>query len=315
MNRRQFTTALASTLTAAAAKLPAKRNIKWAVSLGLWGHFKHGPLTDVFDVMRDTGFIGIRWTGFPGFLKTYGVTLADIEREMSKRGLETFTISFGGPAHIAAQQKKVIDNAREAMKFLKQVGANHLVVFPPGRHSADAKGEEAFKTMCDTFNKIGEAAGEMGFRAGLHNHLDEMVETPDEVHRCMAMTDPKLFWFSPDTAHLHLGGSNVPEMMERYKPRLMSMDYKDAKWTTPTEDWKQDNGKVLEKTSRSAKFLASIYDLGDGEIDFKACHRTLKSVNFKGWICVDLDTARKGPRTSYERCGAYVVNTLEKIYL
>ena len=35
--------------------------------------------------------------------------------------------------------------------------------------------------MCKGFNLIGEAAGEMGFRAGVHNHLDDMVEGPAEV--------------------------------------------------------------------------------------------------------------------------------------
>ena len=58
----------------------------------------------------------------------------------------------------------------------------------------------------------------------------------------------------------------------------------------------------------------SIYDLGDGEIDFAACHRVLKKVRFKGWNCVDLDRTRKGPRLSYERSGAYIVNKLEPIY-
>ena len=45
-----------------------------------------------------------------------------------------------------------------------------------------------------------------------------------------------------------------------------------------------------------------------------ACHRILKSVSFRGWICVDLDSARKGPRAGYERCGAYVTTKLEPIY-
>lgn len=301
-------------MAAAASRLPANKNIKWAVSLGLWGHFQKVPLTDVFDVMRDTGFIGIRFTGFPGVLKTYGVTQADIAREMSKRKLEAFTISFGGPTHVAEQHPKILASAKEAMTFLKGLGSNHLVVFPPGRNSADAKTPQAFKTMCEGFNKIGELANSMGFRAGLHNHLDEMVEGPDEVHKCMAMTDPKLFWFSPDTAHLHLGGSNVPEMYQKYKDRLMSMDYKDAKWTTPTQDWVSGNGKVYPKDSSSAKFFNSIYDLGDGEIDFPACHRVLKSIKFKGWICVDLDTARQGPRKDYEKCGAYIKSKLEPIY-
>jgi inosose dehydratase len=130
----------------------------------------------------------------------------------------------------------------------------------------------------------------------------------------MALTDPKLFWFSPDTAHLHLGGSNVVQMFERHKRRLMFADYKDARWTTPTADVALDNGRVHPRDSKSARFHSSIYDLGDGEIDFPACHRILKDIKYQGWICVDLDTARQGPRASYERCGAYVVNRLETIY-
>jgi sugar phosphate isomerase/epimerase len=104
-------------------------------------------------------------------------------------------------------------------------------------------------------------------------------------------------------------------MYQKYKNRLVFMDYKDAKWTTPAEDVKLENGRVLRKDSKEAKFFESIYDLGDGEIDFPACHRVLKEIQFKGWICVDLDTARKGPRLSYERSGAYIVKKLEPIYL
>jgi hypothetical protein len=37
-------------------------------------------------------------------------------------------------------------------------------------------------------------------------------------------------------------------------------------------------------------------------------------MSYKGWLCVDLDVARNGPRASYERCGAYVVNKLEPVY-
>lgn len=313
MERRLFLSALAAQLTAAAAKLPQNKNIQWAVSAGLWSHFKPVPLTDILDVMRDTGFPGVRVTGYPGFLKTYNMTAAQIEKECAKRNVKIVTISFGGPAHDATKTKMILDNAKEAMNFLKNFGAHHLVVFPPSRRQGGTD-PAAFKTMCETFNKIGEVAGEMGFIAGLHNHLDEMVEGPEEVHRCMAMTDPKLFHFMPDTAHLHLGGSNVVEMFQRYKSRIKFMDYKDAKWTTPKEDWRQGNGKVLPKDSSQAKFHNSIYDLGDGEIDFPACHKILKEVSFKGWICVDLDTAREGPRKSYERSGAYIVNKLEPIY-
>jgi inosose dehydratase len=297
-----------------ASRLPANQNIKWAVSAGLWGHYPTGKFTDILDVMKDTGFIGVRLTGFPGILKTYSMTPSQMEKEVSKRNLHVATISFGGPVDDPAQHAAVVKKAKETMEFLRNFGATHLVVFPPGRKKPGENVDAAFKAMCQGFNRIGEAAGEMGFRAGLHNHLDEMVEQPAEVHKCMAMTDPKLFNFSPDTAHLQLGGSNVPEMFEKYKSRIIFMDYKDARWTTPAADLTLPNGKVHKKDSSSAKFFESIYDLGDGEIDFPACHRTLKSVSYKGWNCVDLDRTRKGPRLSYERSGAYIVNKLEPIY-
>ena len=93
------------------------------------------------------------------------------------------------------------------------------------------------------------------------------------------------------------------------------MDYKDARWTTPKADVVLPNGKVEKKDSASARFFDSIYDLGDGDIDFPACHRILKQIRYKGWICVDLDRTRKGPRASYEHCGDYVVRKLEPIYV
>jgi inosose dehydratase len=200
------------------------------------------------------------------------------------------------------------------MKFLQIFGADKLVVFPPSRMKAGADVKAGFAAMCQCYNRLGQAAGEMGFQAGLHNHLDEMVEKPDEVDRCMAMTDPKLFHFAPDTAHLHLGGSNVVEMYQKYKRRLIFMDYKDAKWTTPSADFVAQSGKVYPKDSKEAKFFSSIYDLGDGEIDFPSCHRILKEIGYKGWICVDLDTARHGPLHSYRHCGEYIVRNLEPIY-
>src|SRR6266852_4098975 len=185
MNRRAFLASLSATLAGAAQKLPANQNIKWAVSAGLWGHFRKVPFTDILDVMRDTGFVGVRLTGFPGVLKTYNITASQLEREVSKRNLNVITISFGGRVNDPAQHKQVVANAREAMRFLQTFGAKHLVVFPPGRMKEGQDVDAGFRAMCTGFNLIGEAAGVMGFQAGVHNHLDEMVQGPEEVDQCM----------------------------------------------------------------------------------------------------------------------------------
>jgi sugar phosphate isomerase/epimerase len=313
MRRREFLISASAALLRAAA-LPANRNIKWALSLGLWNHFRPVPFTEILDLMRDTGFIGIRLTDFPRCFDTYGLTPSQMEKEVSKRKLRVCTISFGGPAHDASKHDKIIADARRAMAFLKTCGASELVVFPPPRLPPGADLIRIFDNMADCYTRLGELAGEMGFRVGLHNHLGEIVENASEIDLILAKVKPNLLQFAPDTAHLHLAGANAPVMFEKYKHRIIFADYKDARWTTPEADFVEDTGKVHPKDSEEAKFLASIYDLGDGEIDFPACHRVLKSVAYKGWLCVDLDTARHAPRASYERCGAYIVNKLEPIY-
>ncbi|HKD05320.1 MAG TPA: TIM barrel protein [Bryobacteraceae bacterium] len=294
MTRRGALALLGSTLVRSAERLPASRNVKWALGSNLWNYFPPVPFTDILDVMKDTGFIGVRVTQFPQILKKYDITTEQLRKEVDRRGLRVITISFNGPAHDAAQRPKMFADARTAMNFLKNFDANLLVVFSPNRTNLS---DAAFRTMCESYNQLGEIAGEMGFRAGLHNHLGQMVQNQDEVDRCMQLTDPKKFWFSPDTAHLYLAGCDPAANLKKYASRLMMMDYKDAK-----------------RELADVKFTDKIYDLGDGDIDFPACHRVLKSIGFKGWICVDLDTARKGPRASYERSGAYVVSKLEPIY-
>ena len=305
--------AASNPLPALADPKVAHKNIKWAVSTNIWTHSK-GPFTDVLDVMQATGFKGVRLTGFPKILQNYGLTEAQLQSELAKRDLNVVTISFNGPMYDPARRQETLDSARRAMTFLKDFGSTHLVVFSPAR-KPETSTPAAFKEFCDQCNAVGELAGEMGFTAGLHNHMGQMVQTQEEVDRFMAMTDPKLFGLSPDTAHLYLGGCDVPGTFERYKHRIKFMDYKDAKWTTPTADWVEPNGVVVPKDSQTARFLNSIYDLGDGVVDFPGCHRVLKSVDYQGWICVDLDSARLGPLADYQRCADYIVGKLQPVYL
>lgn len=297
MTRRTALCLMSAALARAAGRLPANKNVRWALGSNLWNYFPPVPFTDILDVMRDTGFIGMRLTQFPGILKKYDMTAASLEKEVAKRNLHVITISFNGPSWDPARRNEVVSSARTAMNFLKQFGADRLTVFSPSRNAAS--GDAAFRTMCQCFNQIGEAAGELGFKAGLHNHVGQMVQEPEEIEKCMALTDPKLFWFSPDVAHLYLAKSDPAATLEKYKSRLSMMDYKDAK----------RNGPYSSTFHRE-----DIYDLGDGDIDFPACHRVLKSIHYNGWICVDLDIARQGPRVSYERCGKYIVDKLEPIY-
>src|SRR5712692_9992840 len=133
MTRRESLALLAASVVRAASRLPGNKNVRWALGSNLWNYFPHVPFTDILDVMRDTGFIGVRVTQFPQILTTYNITAAELEKEVSKRNLQVITISFNGPAQDPARRTEVIANAKKAMGFLKLFGARRLVVFSPSR--------------------------------------------------------------------------------------------------------------------------------------------------------------------------------------
>ncbi len=319
ISRRNFIASLSllpAALAHAQSQVPANKNIKWAVSSNLWGYFPGSMFTDMMDVMSATGFPGIRLANFPGCLNKFGMTAAQLQTEMSKRKLNVVTISWNSLSVDPAMRQQTLDSAREAMKFLADFGANHLVVFSPGLNRGGTAAPGAFEEMCKRCNEIGELAGTMGFTAGVHNHLGQMVQTREQIDRFMTLVDPKLFGFSPDTAHLQLAGCDVAGTIDKYKSRIKFLDYKDAKLPAPTPaPTAAADGTVAARPAGGGGFIQNIYDLGDGEVDFPGCHRILKGMKYKGWICVDLDIARLKPMADYVRCGTYVVKTLEPIYM
>src|ERR1700674_2622163 len=107
MTPREVLGAMAAALASAAARLPVNRNVKWGLGSNLWNSFPRVPFTDILDVMKDTGFIGIRLTQFPQILKTYDITAAQMQKEAAKRGCQIVTISFNGPTYDPAQRAEV----------------------------------------------------------------------------------------------------------------------------------------------------------------------------------------------------------------
>src|ERR1700693_4015682 len=97
MTRRQILALMTATLARAAGRLPANKNVKWGLGSNLWNSFPPVPFTDILDVMKDTGFIGLRLTQFPQILQKYNITAAQMQAEASKRGGRIVTICFNGP--------------------------------------------------------------------------------------------------------------------------------------------------------------------------------------------------------------------------
>src|SRR6266849_10210851 len=301
------------------AEAAAGPNLKWAVSMFLWTSTQWPdrapvPFTDMLDVIKETGFDGLRFVGWPDSLQRYDLSMSFLDRELSKRGVRIATLSFNGQAQYPAQHPAIDKSAREACTCLKHFGATELVVFS-GRRPNKVLVREYLRIACEYYNHLGDVCGEYGIRAGLHNHSQgQLVESQDEVELMLKLTDPKRFHWAPDTVHLYLGGCNVVELFEKYNDRMIFMDFIDGKYTFAREDVKLANGVVHRAGSQNGTFMLSNRNLGEGEIDFERLTRALKRVRYKGWICVDHHYARVNPRYNLGRCMKYIRETLAPIY-
>src|SRR5262252_5062026 len=87
-------------------------NIKWAVSMFLWTSTQwqdNGPIpfTDMLDVIKDTGFDGFRFVGWPDSVQKYKLSMSFLDRELSKRGIRIATLSFNGGASDATKHQAI----------------------------------------------------------------------------------------------------------------------------------------------------------------------------------------------------------------
>ena len=324
MRRRDLLAALGARAAALAAfresaEAAGGSNLKWAVSMFLWTSTQWGdrapvPFTDMLDVVKDTGFDGFRFVGWPEALEKYDLSLSFLDRELSKRGLRMATLSFHGEASDPAKQAAIDKAAHGACAFLKHFGATELVVFSPKRPNKVLV-REYLRVACEYYNHLGDLCAGYGIRAGLHNHSQgQLVESQDEVELMLKLTDPRLFNWAPDTVHLYMGGCNIGYLFDKYAERLICMDFIDAKYEFAREDLRVPNGRVEKAGSQNATFMLSNRDLGDGEIGFPRLMRALKRVQYKGWIVVDDHYAPLGPRQDFSRSMKYIREKLAPIY-
>ena len=241
-----------------------------------------------------------------------------MQREVAKRNLQRghdlveFLQRPGAGSGVAAEGAGQRARGDEVSRGLRREPPRGV---SPNREPAGSGYAGRFPALCECCNQIGELAGTMGFTAGLHNHMGQMVQTREEIDRFMAGTDAKLFGFSPDTAHLNLAGCDVVGDAGTIQAPHAFSGLQGLEMDHTTEDLVQPNGKVLPKDSDAAKFFPQHLRPGRWAGRFSGLPPGAEERELSGWICVDLDTARNGPRADYLHCGDYIVKKLQPIYL
>ncbi len=151
--------------------------------------------------------------------------------------------------------------------------------------------------------KVAEAIKkETGLRTAFHHHCAGYVETPAEIARLMALTDPAVLGLVFDCGHYRFGGGNPVDGLRRYGKRVWHFHFKD--YHPGVGKQVAENGWDYFQALRQGVFC----ELGKGEIDFPSLMKELEKLGYDGWGVVEQDVlpGMGKPRESAKRNRQYI---------
>lgn len=297
--------AVAAGVGVAIADKPAPQKaprIRWAQGWLLWRDVKGQTLKQAIEDLRAVGADGIEYGPRDGEPEKWGYSREDLLAFLGERGMAISGMYFGTPSFDPARKGEILEAARKRIALVKAFGAKNLVIgppdTPPGQPAAsDFDRRSALERLLPIYDELGRIAREEGVQAGIHPHLNTLIEATDEIDRAMAGTDPKRVFLSADTGHLHLSNCDVLAVLKKHAKRLNYFHFKDGVRPAPRPD-----------------FTKALRELGKGQVDFPAVMAFLKQIRFSGWINVEQDRSELPPRQAAETSFAYVKQTLKGIY-
>jgi inosose dehydratase len=277
----------------------------------------------MLDELKETGYVGTE-LGDWGFMPTDPVAL---HAELARRDLAMIGAFVGvalkHPECHAPGEAEALKHAR----LLAAVAETGPGAQPPFIIISDNNGTDAgrtaaagrvtpelgltdddWKTFAAGAERIARAVrAETGLRTLFHHHCAGNVETPAEIERLLAMTDPALLGLVFDTGH-YLYGSGatdaaaVLEGLERFRNRIWHIHYKDCQPEVATRARRE--GWNYFTALQHGVFC----ELGRGSVDFPRVTAWLQGHGFAGWIVVEQDVlpGMGAPRESARRNREYL---------
>ncbi len=232
-----------------------------------------------------------------------------IKGKLDAAGLSLVTLSGGGVFTNPDKVRKTIDyNVSLIKDFIAPFGCKHLKinVEPDGERPPGGTTAAQLKTIAGGLNELGKRTQELGLKLGFHPHIWSAIENEHEMETVLGLTDPKLVYLVPDTAHLTLGGMDPVAVVKRHFDRIVAVHIKDT-------DAKYRNWKGHTPT-KEEHAKASLYKpLGSGGVNFPSFFAVLREHRYAGWVTLDVDEPRPGEGSPKDYLAAdtkYLTDTL-----
>jgi inosose dehydratase len=284
-----------------------------------WGVYEadrpNPPFGQVLDAIARAGYEGTE-LGPYGYLPTEPAPLA---RELGARGLALGSSFVPIPLEDESGRGASVEHALRVARLLASQGVRELIVADDedpartriaGRTRGNGDGWSdaqwrAAATLLDTL--AARLKDELQMGVVVHHHAGTFVETPAEVDRLLAQTDPRSVGLLLDTGHYVYGGGDPLELLERHGARVKYVHLKDARGSELERVRTTDI--AMDEAWRRGVFCP----LGEGVVDFPAVVRSLRARGYDGWLIVEQDVVpdaegrlRPDPFESAARSRAYL---------
>jgi len=129
-----------------------------------------------------------------------------------------------------------------------------------------------------------------GARFAFHPHAGTFVETPAEVDRLVASTDPETVGICLDVGHYTVGGGNPVEALQTLGERVRHVHLKDVDPSVHA----QLRAGALDGFDAATR-LRVFTELGSGSLDLMGILRVLEAREYAGWLMVEQDSSWPPP--------------------
>ena len=215
--------------------------------------------------------------------------------------------SHQGGIAVAVRTARLMASVEDSLPFVILADENGRVPertrnagrVTPGMGLSDAE----WLVYAEGATNIAEAVKkETGLRTAFHHHCAGYVETPAEIAKLMALTDPNVLGLVFDCGHYRFGGGDPIEGLRKYGQRVWHFHFKD--YHPGVGKQVAENGWDYFQAVRKGVFC----ELGKGEVDFPSLMTELEKLDYDGWGVVEQDVlpGLGKPKESAKRNREYI---------
>jgi inosose dehydratase len=245
-------------------------------------------------------------TGYEGTQHGLGFPPGDELRvALAGRGLRLAEVYVSLSATVDGPADEAAAGARERLDILVDGDGEVLCVAldgSPDRERTAGRASElrtpvltepGWQKLADLLNDLGRATREAGRRMAFHPHAGTFVETPEEVERLTALTDPGLVPLCLDVGHFLVGGGDPVHALRTYGERVTHVHLKDVSREV-LAGLRDGTVAGFDDAIRARLFT----ELGAGALDLDGVLDALIERGYRGWMMVEQDSCWGPPSES-----------------